>query len=461
MVASYEASDVRPDRDFDLYYSLSEDAIAVNLLSYKQAGEDGYFLLLVTPPVEAVAVPVAKDVVLVLDTSGSMDGDKIEQARAAASFVLDHLGPNDRFNVINFGTFTSIFAESPQPVERRDEGRAFVDNLLPEGSTNINGALLEALAGVDPQRPTIVIFVTDGLPTANETDPNRILANVTAAAPKSVRLFAFGVGYDVDTVLLDELSSRLRGVSVYVQPHQALDEMISAFYAKVGVPVLVDVTMLVEGAAVDDLYPYPLPDLFAGTQLVVAGRYRGDGEASIGLSGDVNGEGRRYAYSGLAFASRGGNEHVAPFGLSAKWDTSCRRSGCGRQPGAGGSSRGFEQTLRHHDALHLVPGAGAAGGPGASAVDGGASRSGPSGSGHRSASRGNAGGREDRGGAGPGCRAGRRIAGRPGAIGRKRGDAGRDRAGTHVGSLCGRVGRRRAGAAGGEQGVRAPRRRLD
>ncbi len=307
----YEANDVRPDRDFDLYYSLSRDAIALNLLTYKQAGEDGYFLLLVTPPMEAIAEPVAKDVVLVLDTSGSMDGDKIEQARAAAAYVLNHLGPDDRFNIIGFGTFTHVFAESPQPVGKLAEGQAFVRDLLPEGSTNINGALLEALAGADPDRPTILIFMTDGLPTAHETDPDRIVANVTAAAPRSVRLFAFGVGFDVDTVLLDELSSRLRGVSAYVQPHQSIDEEMSAFYAKVSAPVLVDLAMDVGGVQVEDLYPYPLPDLFAGTQLVVAGRYREGGPASVELSGSVNNEARRYTYRDLAFGARGGNEFVA------------------------------------------------------------------------------------------------------------------------------------------------------
>ena len=89
---SYEAQNVRPDRDFDLYYSLSSDAVAVNLLSYKPFDEDGFFLLLVTPPVEAAGQVVAKDVMLVLDTSGSMDGEKIIQAKAAADYVLDHLG---------------------------------------------------------------------------------------------------------------------------------------------------------------------------------------------------------------------------------------------------------------------------------------------------------------------------------------------------------------------------------
>ena len=306
----YEGNNLRPDRDFDLYYSLSQDAIAVNLLSYKTTGEDGFFLLLVTPPVEAGEATVAKDVVLVLDTSGSMDGDKIQQARAAADYVLDHLNAGDRFNIVGFSTFVKLFAGEPQPASRREDGRAFVHELETAGSTDINRALLEAVAGADPQRPMIVIFLTDGLPTAGETDPDRIVANVTGSAAKSVRLFAFGVGYDVDTMLLDQLSSSLRGVSAYVKPEQAIDEEVSGFYARVSTPVLVDVATQFAGVTVEDLYPYPLPDLFAGNQLAVTGRYRQGGVASLELAGTVNGRPQRYTYRDLRFTDRGGNEFI-------------------------------------------------------------------------------------------------------------------------------------------------------
>jgi Ca-activated chloride channel family protein len=309
-MVGYEGSDLRPDRDFDLYYSLSQDAVAVNLLSYKTTGEDGFFLLLVTPPIEAGETSVAKDVVLVLDTSGSMDGDKIQQARAAADYVLDHLNADDRFNIVGFNTFTKLYAGEPQPASQREDGRAFVRELETAGSTDINRALLEAVAGADPGRPMIVIFLTDGLPTAGETDPDRIVANVTGASAKSVRLFAFGVGYDVDTMLLDQLSSNLRGVSAYVKPEQSIDEEVSGFYSRVSTPVLVDVAPQFAGVAVEDLYPYPLPDLFAGNQLVVAGRYRRGGDASLELSGSVNGQPQRYSYRDLRFTDRGGNEFI-------------------------------------------------------------------------------------------------------------------------------------------------------
>jgi Ca-activated chloride channel family protein len=309
---SYEAHDVLPDRDFDLYYSLSPDAIAVNLLSYKPYDEDGFFLLLVTPPIEAAGDAVVdKDVVLVLDTSGSMDGEKLDQAKAAADYVLDHLGKGDRFNIVAFSTATRLFAEEPVSLDRRADGHRFISKLTAQGSTDINRALLEALAGADPERPTVLIFLTDGLPTTGETDPERIAANIAANAPKSVRLFAFGVGYDVDTVLLDQLSNGQRGVSAYVQPGEKIDETISGFYARVSAPVLVDLDMRFDGVRVEDVYPYPLPDLFAGTQLIVAGRYREGGVATLKLTGSVNGQTQSYTYRGLSFAKRGGNEFIA------------------------------------------------------------------------------------------------------------------------------------------------------
>ncbi len=316
---SYEVKNSRPDRDFEVYYSTSTDAIAVNLLSYKPFDEDGFFLLLVTPPVRATEDAVVdKDVVLVLDTSGSMDGAKLVQVKAAASYVLDHLAARDRFNIVTFNSATRLFADRPVDLSRRPEARDFVAWLTAQGSTDINRALLEALAGADPMRPTVLIFLTDGLPTAGEVNPDRIVANVSRSAAKAVRLFAFGVGYDVDTMLLDQLSANQRGVSAYVKPNQSIEEEVSGFYAKLSAPVLVDLALEVAGVKVEDMIPYPLPDLFAGGQLLVAGRYRQGGPATIKLTGTVNRQPQTYTYSDLVFATRGGDEFIAPLWAQRK-----------------------------------------------------------------------------------------------------------------------------------------------
>ena len=175
----------------------------------------------------------------------------------------------------------------------------------------------------------MLIFLTDGLPTAGEVDPDRIVANIAADAPKSVRLFAFGVGYDVDTVLLDQLSSGQRGTSTYVKPEQSIEEEVSGFYAKVSAPVLIDVAATFSGVQVEDIYPYPLPDLFAGNQLVVAGRYRGGGPADLALRGEVDGRAAHVQLPGsdLCGARRAGI-HRQAVGAAQDRLLCCHRSDC-------------------------------------------------------------------------------------------------------------------------------------
>ena len=307
----YEAAKVKPNADFILYYSVSADQVGLNLLTYKSGTDDGFFVMLVAPQVDvAQAQVIAKDVVLVLDVSGSMAGQKIDQAKRALAYVLDKLNPNDRFNIVSFSTGTSAYAKALQPVSSREDARAFVSRLRAEGSTDINRALLEALGNADRERPTLVIFMTDGLPTAGVTDVNKIIANVTNAAPKNVRLFTFGVGDDVNTVLLDTLSEKLSGTSGYVRPNEKIDEIVSAFYAKVSTPVLSDIAVEWGQTTVSDVYPYPLPDLFAGSQLVIAGRYRSGGSGTITLKGTVNGTAQSFRFSDVTWKSSGGDDFI-------------------------------------------------------------------------------------------------------------------------------------------------------
>ncbi|MCB9141799.1 MAG: VWA domain-containing protein [Anaerolineales bacterium] len=311
-VAGYEGSNVIPTSDFDLFYSVDEGEIGLSLLSYKPAGEDGYFLLLAAPNVDVNPEEVvARDVILVLDTSGSMDGAKIQQARQAALYVLDRLNPDDRFNIVTFSTGVRQFDRGPQPLSRLGDARAFVNDLTAAGGTDINRALLEAVAQVDPDRPAVIIFLTDGLPTEGEVNPERIVENVRQNAPDNAQVFSFGVGYDVNTVLLDTVSQENSGVSAYVQPGQAIDEIVSGFYAKVATPVLSNLALDTGSVFVEDSFPYPLPDLFAGSQLVLAGRYRDGGPAVVTLTGDVNGNPREFRYDDLTFRSEGGDAFIA------------------------------------------------------------------------------------------------------------------------------------------------------
>ena len=315
-VVGYEANNVTPDQDFELYYTVSPEAIGLNLLTYKDPGEDGFFLMLVTPGIEPAGTVVAKDVILVLDTSGSMDGVKLSQAQEAAAYVVDHLNAEDRFNIVSFNTGTDLYERELVSAENPGQFKQFIDSLNAVGGTNISGALLEAAALVDRERPTTIIFLTDGLATEGIDDTPLLLETVEAQMPDNARIFAFGVGNDVDTTLLDTLAQNHRGVTTYVRPSQAIDESVSSFYAKVGSPVLTDISLDTGDIRTSQIYPAQLPDLFAGTQLVLAGRYRDGGTETITLRGTVNGQEQIFRFEDQQFlqdvpaATAGGNPFV-------------------------------------------------------------------------------------------------------------------------------------------------------
>ncbi len=323
----YEEMDVLPDQDFELIYTVAQEDVGLNLLTYRDPDtDDGYFLLLAAPSIEVEQGQVIpRDVILVLDTSGSMAGEKIEQAREALIYVLEHLNEQDRFNIIAFSSGLQPYARGLRPASEADQAATWVRRLEAIGGTDINRALLEALALLDrSERPAVLIFLTDGLPTEGVTEIEHILANVESSAPDNVRLFPFGVGDDVNTVLLDTLAEQHRGTTGYVRPHERIDEEVSAFYAQISTPVLADIELDFSDVVVEDTYPYPLPDLFAGNQLILAGRYRLPSSHSQGtrivLSGRVNGQRREFIYEG-AFRASGGDAGTSTRYIPRLWAT--------------------------------------------------------------------------------------------------------------------------------------------
>lgn len=300
----YEASQVLPNADFALAYSLGEQP-AFHLLSFRDPSDssetDGYFLLLLAPEPQAPATSLSKDVLIVLDRSGSMEGEKFLQAQEALRYILTHLNTGDRFNLVAFSTSIERYAGGLRPASEAAQAIDWVNRQSTMGSTDIQRALLEAAAMADQERPTYLIFLTDGLPTEGVVDSQKILQDFSASAPTSLRLFAFGVGYDVDTFLLDSLAQQHHGTSSYVPPGQAIDESLSAFYAKISTPVLTDLVLDFGSLAVYDLYPQPLPDLFSGSQIIAVGRYRQGGSSDVTLSGKVNNQEQIFRFENQAF----------------------------------------------------------------------------------------------------------------------------------------------------------------
>jgi Ca-activated chloride channel family protein len=310
VLIGYEERDILPDQDFELIYSYSKEDIGLNLLVYPDSrifdgsSREGYFMLMAAPKVSLDYV-VPRDVILVLDTSGSMDGEKIEQAKEASKYVLKHLNDEDRFNVIAFSTGLKRYALDLQPASRAQEALSWIGRMDALGGTNINLALLDALSMRDVNRsemgrPLVIIFLTDGLPTEGVTEIDQIVANVGNTGTKDLRLFVFGVGDDVNTILLDLLASENRGLTSYVRPEERIDEEVSALYAKIKTPVLTDIELDFGEVQVEEIYPPNPPDLFSGTQLTLTGRYRlPDAEAgrtTVILSGYVNNRFKDFSY---------------------------------------------------------------------------------------------------------------------------------------------------------------------
>jgi Ca-activated chloride channel family protein len=315
----FEARDVKPDTDFQLQYATATDEISLNLMTWRVPGEDGYFLLLAAPGFEADARQIVrKDVVFVLDTSGSMAGRKLEQAKNALRFCVENLHDGDRFEIVRFATeaeplFNGVVEATRA---RRDRALEFIRDLKPIGGTAIHDALQRAV-GLLPaasDRPRLVIFLTDGLPTVGETHVDRIVdatARQAREAGGQTRIFCFGIGHDVNTHLLDRITEATHAASEYVLPEEDLEVKLSRFFAKVRDPVLAGVNLAFpEAVRATKTYPSPLPDLFRGEQLVLVGRYAGGGDGRLALEGTVNGARRRFEFDAQFAAEARAHEFI-------------------------------------------------------------------------------------------------------------------------------------------------------
>ncbi|HZQ37955.1 MAG TPA: hypothetical protein VFD32_18650, partial [Dehalococcoidia bacterium] len=154
----------------------------------------------------------------------------------------------------------------------------------------------------DPARLTTLLFLTDGEPTSGETRPQAILDNVRSNAPDNARLFVFGVGDDVNTLLLDGLAVQNHGDVTYVQPNQDVEAAVSSLYSRISSPQLTDIAVSFDVAGVYDVYPRPLPDLFGGQTLFITGRYRNPGTTTVRLTGTSRDGAQTFEFEGMRLA---------------------------------------------------------------------------------------------------------------------------------------------------------------
>jgi Ca-activated chloride channel family protein len=278
--------------DFELLLPLSRGLVGLSLVPHHPAGEDGYFMLLLAPG-SADAAALRRDLVAVIDVSGSMSGEKIAQARSALIQLLASLREGDRFRLVAFSGGVRRYSQewTAATAQGRRDAETWIRSLEAEGGTNIAGALTEAFSEPPAEQALgVVVFLTDGQASAGETDPERIAERAEQGRGR-FRVFSFGIGDDVNTYLLDRLTERARGTTEYVRPGENIERAVGSLAAKVASPVLTDVTISGAGVELYDVQPGSLPDLFAGDEMVVFGRYRGagSGDQSVTVRGRRNG----------------------------------------------------------------------------------------------------------------------------------------------------------------------------
>jgi Ca-activated chloride channel family protein len=260
---------------------------AISVLTYAPAREDGFALITLSPPAVAPRA-TDRDVTLVLDVSGSMSGVKIKQARAAGQQLLGTLRSSDRFRLIDFSTDVRTFRDEfvyATPENIRAATR-YLESLDASGSTNISGALEEALrpktvAG----RLGLVLFVTDGLPTVGERDPEAIAARVSDLRGNR-RIFSFGVGADLSVSLIERLALEGRGTAHFVRPDESVERAVSIVASRLTNPVVTDMRVYADGVRLLKTHPTQPSDVFAGQDFVMLTRYdNGNGATRIHFEG--------------------------------------------------------------------------------------------------------------------------------------------------------------------------------
>lgn len=314
-------------RDFEFVYSVEQQDLFTHLLTHHEScDEDGFFLLVVEPRQDVDSSEIVpKYFTFVLDTSGSMDGRKLAQAKEAASFFVEHLNDQDRFNVVRFDSWAESLFRSPEEVSRQTTSAAlrFVRDLYASGGTNLDAALQSAFsARIERGFARIVVLLTDGQPTAGVTDPERILANMRRANTADARLFTFGVGADVNADLLRALAADHRGETRLLDEGGEIGGLLADFFLRINRPVMTDVSLDLGSVDVYDHHPEETTDLFAGTQLFVVGRYRRGGATTAALTGLVAGEDARYTFPvDFPACARGANGFLPRLWAKARIET--------------------------------------------------------------------------------------------------------------------------------------------
>ena len=323
----YEKNAYLPTDDFAMDYEVKADAMAASFLSTRpDKAEDGYFVLMLSPQEIVAEQDIAeRDIVFVMDTSGSMSGSKLPQTQKAFEFFVNKLNERDRFGIIAFSNRIVDWKTELMPVSdtNRSQAKDFINQLHASGGTNINDSLLAALKLFDdsPNRTRTLVFLTDGEASAGVTRTEQIVANFNAANTRQVRAFTLGVGRSVNTSLLNKIAVENRGEAVYLDERaNNIDESLISFYQSISTPLLVDLELDWGNIKVTECYPKTLPNIYQGTQLVITGRYQNSGETQVTLTGNLNSSKQAFPVTATFADESKANLFVSRYWAKAKAD---------------------------------------------------------------------------------------------------------------------------------------------
>ena len=275
-----------PNKDFILRYDVAGGRIQDTILTYRN-GNNGYFSLILQPPDKVTVRDLTpKEIVFVLDTSGSMSGFPIEKAKEAMDLALAGLNPFDTFNLITFAGDTHVLFPAPVPANPENLARAreFLRLRQGQGGTEMMKAIRAALASSGSQKHIrIVCFMTDGY-VGNEAE---ILSEIRLH--QNARIFSFGIGNSVNRYLLDKMAYAGRGEVEYVSLRDDGSAAAKRFHERVRNPLLTDITVEWNGLPVSEVLPARIPDLFSAKPVVISGRYGGPAKGTVVVKGKLAG----------------------------------------------------------------------------------------------------------------------------------------------------------------------------
>ncbi len=307
----YTVLEAAADINYRVLYTLSLNELGLFSFStflpdalVPDSSDNGFFVFVAEPDPSGNTEVIDKVFTLIIDRSGSMGGEKIIQAKNAASYIVQNLNEGDKFNIVDFATDVSSFRSNHVDFNSTNLTQAlnYISSIIASGTTNISGSFdlaVPQFSSANDSTANIIIFLTDGQATAGITQTEQLINHINQliqTTETNILLFSFGIGLDVNQQLLTQISSDNSGFATFLLGNQ-LEEVLISFYQQIRNPVLLNTSISFNPQFLNQIFPAPLPNLYKGQQMIVSGRYSTPGNINVTLSGEAFGQNVEYNYA--------------------------------------------------------------------------------------------------------------------------------------------------------------------